>query len=520
MIINSSCLNLNPDFSAVSNVGEAQKKTEELLRGLDKKSFNINQRIGQEAVKLPTLQEVRAAKKDFFEESFDVSKFQIVKTKRNYERDYNAYEALSNTWLASSQNSVLTWYESGSKVSDESVRDMSKADFLNYVRKNGLDKEINWEGIERHFRGIKTFDNFSEFTDYTAALFAGLENRIKNDFSGEEQKTQLDILEGLYEKAVKDFAEQFAHGSPDEEFEKGLDLSFTYFGTELPEGKIEASIRGVMDGKRAAYSDYIAKNKDYAGVENTEDSWLKREVGFMTCALKNAFKPADIQVKDGLWNEKDLLAIGMLGSMYSVFPAIDKACAKLQNMDEERLGLALSMCWLTTEKITVDLNVSESVKGLANGLFEKYAFSLLGDTEEALEGSRKNPLGTSSAAFKKLDKNSVYSILNVMKNTFKESGDYEKAIYKTASFAHDTAVKKLKRDEYLQLWRYNKPKENAIDAKRFWGSFYDGESKLSYGGGMGKLINKWNKVNGILKSMDLYAFKRNVGAGMFTSFSN
>ena len=41
------------------------------------------------------------------------------------------------------------------------------------------------------------------------------------------------------------------------------------------------------------------------------------------------------------------------------------------------------MCWLTTEKITVDLNVSDDVKGLANGLFEKYAKVLIGDADEA-----------------------------------------------------------------------------------------------------------------------------------------
>lgn len=514
----------NTGFGSVSGQTRAlpivtQKEAERLVHMLNK-TRDTYYESEQKSVKNSAENGVGKARGDGLKNTdhIDVSTIKEVKWEFAFETEYTKDKALNNAWFAS-QNTMFKLMGSSAKAAGNAAAGLDKEKFLDYVRENGLEKEIIWSDIEKNLVGSKTFDNFKEFTDYTGALFAGLESRIMSDFSGDEQMSQLEIMNGLYEKAVSEFTEGFKHGI--NELDAGLDLSFTYLGIELPEGKIEASIRGVIDGKRAAYSDYITKNKDYAGVESTEDSWLKRDVGFMTCALKNAFKPADIQAKGDLWNEKDLLAIGMLGSMYSVCPVIDKACAKLQNMDEERLGLALSMCWLTTEKITVDLNVGDSVKGLANELFEKYASSLLGDTEEALEGAIKNPLGASSAAFKTLDKNSVYSVLEVMQRTYKESGDCERAIYKTASFAHDRALSKVKSGgEYSRLWRYNKPKENAIDGKRFWGSFYDGESKLNYGGGMGKLIGRWNAVNEVLKSKDLLAFKRNVGAGMFTSFSN
>ena len=447
----------------------------------------------------------------------DTSTIKEVKWEFAFETDYSKDKALNNAWVAS-QNSIFTLMGSSAKAAGDGAVGLNKEEFLDYVRKNGLEKEIIWSDIETDLVGSKTFDNFKEFTDYTGALFAGLENRIKSDFSGDEQKSQLEIMNGLYEKAVNEFIEGFKHGV--NELDAGLDLSFSHYGMDISEDKLDASIRRIIDGKRAAYSDYIAKNRDYAMVENTEDSWLKRDVGFMTCALKNAFRPTDVQSDDELWSENDLLAIGMLGSMYSAYPTIDKAYTKLQNMDEERLGLALSMCWLTTEKITVDLNVSDDVKGLANGLFEKYAKVLIGDADEALSIARRSPSGASASAFRNLDQKSVYAVFDVMKKTFEESGDYEKAIYETTSFARNTALSKLKDQEYSKLWRYNKPREDALDANRFWSSFYDTNSKLDYGGAMGKLIKKRNTIDDILKSNDLLAFKQKIGAYMFTSFSN
>ena len=152
-------------------------RTSQLLQNFEKDTLNINDYRKREPINLPTLEEVRATKQDIFEPCLDVSKIEMVKIKCVYERDYTANDALSNTWLASSKNSSLCWYESGSKVSDEAVRGMSKAEFLDYVRQNGLDKEINWVGVERNFNTSVDFENFSEWD------FPNLHNYFKLQFS-------------------------------------------------------------------------------------------------------------------------------------------------------------------------------------------------------------------------------------------------------------------------------------------------------------------------------------------------
>ena len=79
-------------------------------------------------------------------------------------------------------------------------------------------------------------------------------------------------------------------------------------------------------------------------------------------------------------------------------------------------------------------------------------------------------------------------------------------------------MSKLEKDEYNTLWRYSNPKGGALDAKRFWGSFYDSNSKSRQGNGMGKLLKKWNTFSDIMDSKDLFAFKMNTCFNMFRGY--
>ncbi|MDE7281407.1 MAG: hypothetical protein K2N36_06675, partial [Ruminiclostridium sp.] len=96
------------------------------------------------------------------------------------------------------------------------------------------------------------------------------------------QEQQLEKLNSVIENTLKHFSEEFA-----QQYKKAFDS----LDAEIPTEKLEASINKIIRDKTAAYSDFISKNKDYAGVEGTEDNWLKRDLGFMTCALRKSLLP-------------------------------------------------------------------------------------------------------------------------------------------------------------------------------------------------------------------------------------
>ena len=443
--------------------------------------------------------------------SLDVSKIKPVRLERNYERNYTASDALNNCWFASAENNCFALYKSCSKVSDPSVSDMSKGEFLDYLRSNGLDREISWEGVEKNLSGSVDYENLGEFSDYAAALFAGLESRIKNDFSGDEQEEQLKNLNSIIENTVKHFSEQFL-----EQYGK----AFESLDENFPKDKLEASINKIIRDKTAAYADYISKNKDYAGVENTEDSWLKRDLGFMTCALRKAFTPAVAPTDSGLWSENDIIAIGMTSELLGEDDLFRQACAILQNKDEEYVGMGIAMKWLATEKITVELGVSDSVKGLLGGLVEKYAKKQMDAVDNALAKLRSDSLGAEAKAFPDLDRASVFSIVDVMKKSYAESGDEKKAIIATAAFARKTYLEKSNSGKYAEVWRYNCTSSNARSrySREFWENFYSADSKSSHSGGMSKILSAWDKFSETLEKKDLGYYKKNTSANTFRGY--
>lgn len=502
MIIDARNLNLN-SLTANNNAKTtkaSQAKTEELVRNLDKAegSFFVRQDsleslIGQSAGKTDTY----TTSNDYI----DVSKIKIVRLKSHYEEGfYTAGKALSNAWLASSQNSSLAIRECGSKVSDEAVAGMSKSEFLDYVRENGLDKEIDWSAAEYAFRGEKNYTNFSEFTDYCAAFCASLEDRIMTDFSGDERKEQLEILYSTFENAIKDFTDQLS---------ESVDYTFGTLGADIDMDKFADSIRQVMYDKKDAYAEFIENNKDYADLEGSVDSWLRRDVNYMTEALRQAYSPSDVQSGSGeLWSENDILVIGMMASKFTHEADMHGRGSVLEYHDEENMGLVIALNWLSTQKITEEFDVSDSAKGLIGELFEKYAQSFIDRVNITLEKQRNNPIGASASAFKSLDEKSVYAVLDVMKESYAESGDGEKAIYNTTSFARSTFLAKRQNSEYLSLWRYNSPVEGAMRGQDFWGEFYETNSKSKFGGGMGVIMEGWNNfLNSLENKDDLYSFR-------------
>ena len=476
---------------------------------------------------VPVKSEAASAKTDSLDTSgaIDVSKVKMVRLLRNYEQDYTAYDALNNTWFASTEKNCFALYKSCSSVGDPAVSDMSKGEFLDYVRENGLDKTISWEGVRKNLTGTIDYKNFSQFTDYSAALFAGLESRIKSDFAGEEQTEQLEMLKGVFESAAKDFAGQIIEQTK---------TAFENSGQELSADKLEKSIAEIINGKKEAYSDFMRRNKDYAGVENTEDSWLKRDLGFMTYELRKAFAaenagqvPENVQqvpeTDEELFSENDIIAIGMASQLFGEDDLYRQACAIMQNKDEEYVGMAVAMKWLAAEKITVELGVSDSVKGLVGGLLEKYSKDYMDAVDNALAKFSKNPMETTADSFPPLDRRAVNEVVEVMKKSYAKSGDEKKAIIDTAAFARSAYLEKAKKSEFANIWRYNCSSKLARSrySKEFWEGFYDSDTKSSHSGGMKKILGAWDKFAETVENKDLYSFTfsantfRSYGANTF-----
>ena len=407
------------------------------------------------------------------------SRYKEVKLIWGSELDYTKDKAIDNAWI-NSQNTMFRLYGNSGRVSDEAIAGMSRNDFAEYMKTHELDKDIDWDAADMLTYGSCQYDNFSGFTEYVGALCASLEDRIMTDFSGDEQTEQLENLNKMFDKAVSEVISNTAAYT---------EYVFDDLGASLPEGKLEASIRQVMTDKRDAYSRYIADNSDYAGINGGEDKWLRRDIGYMANALRNAFTPAETSSAKDTWNENDILVMGMVSAMHTGEVGDMGKLASINRFnDEESLGLSLANMWLREQKLLSTYEPSDDIKGITDELFGKYAERVIHRADLAVDVTRRGTVGTNASQFAPIDKDAVFAVVDVAKKAYAETGDAKTALVKTAEFARNTFLEKA---ETSDLWRYNN--DFGTNAKKYWESFYDQKTTKTYHdpSGAKTLIAKW-----------------------------
>ena len=497
MIIDARSLNLNsliPNNQRSSDT--SQSKTEELVRNLDKSEVGLY-------VRQDTLESIfsrNAARTDVYSAaSADniAGKIRLVRIEEAFEKDYTAEDALNGCWFSSTRNSILNLHTTTSKVADDAVVGMEKEEFLAYVRENGLDKEIIWSGVEAAFRGGAECYTFSDYSDYAGALYASLEDRILKDFSDEEQAQQLERLNSYFNNRLDSIAEQYFMEAKE---------TFDKLGIELPEEELKESLRSIMLNKRDAYRDYVKENSDYAGLEGSEDKWLERDAWYMANALRNAYKPENID--SGKYSEDDMIMVSLMGEMYRYGTG---SVGFVSYKDEESIGLAIAMNWLTMQSSFDSFELSDDIKETGKAAFAKYAQNFVDGINAAFEHMRSVTMKYKPEQYAPLDTDAIKAVVDVMVKTYQESKDAEKAIYATTAFAYGKFTDKQGDSKHSGLVRYSDESRSV----QFWNDLYDNGKDTSF---IGKLFNKWNTYANALSERDIQTLFFNGSTRVYHSY--
>lgn len=380
-----------------------------------------------------------------------------------------------------------THYVKGSTTKNASVKDpsvvgMDQSEFLSYVRENGLDKDINWNEVGGYLKADAGFSTISGFTDYAGAMYAGLEQRITKDFSGEEQAVQLKKLNECFNTAVQEYANSY---------EEQLTTVYNEFGVNLDEFKIKASVTSLFAEKRDSYREFAKQNTDYAKLSQSEDKWLERDVKFMTNALRNAHSPAEAETS--LYSENDLKTLGYMASQHSKEVNFEGMSYVGARMNEESLGLALSMKYLSAESVTNEWGASDEVKNIISDITDSYSERIIDTTDSYL--SAKGIDTNEPEKYRPLDREVIEEIIDKAKHSYKISGDTGKALKDCADFAYKLYTKSKSDPEKSDYARYNIPTDEP--EVNFWHEFYDDGRGTSY---LGKAIDKWNDFTTAIKN--------------------
>lgn len=378
-------------------------------------------------------------------------------------------------------------------VKDPSVVGMGQEEFLSYVRENGLDKEINWGKVDEYFKADADFSSLSDYTDYAGALYASLEQRIQQDFSGEEQASQMKILESCFSEAMSEYSAGYS---------EKLCSVYESFGVEVDANKIQSSVISLMAKKRSYYSEFAAENANYAKLQGSEDSWLCRDVKFMANALRNSYTPPDISTS--IYNEHDLEVLGCFANQHQKDADASGMGYYVGNkFTEESIGLALSVKYLASECLTDSWNASGEVKNIISRVNDNYTEKLMESCNTYLSSAAK--VSGDYEKYGALDEEIIDRIVDKAKSLHKTDEDYEAVLKKTADYAYRLYTENKDDPEKAEYKRYNisldEPEVN------FWQEFYDDGRGTSY---LGKTMGKWkdyysgvvNRNFNFLKMMD------------------
>lgn len=417
-----------------------------------------------------------------------------------FQTDYTAEDALYNSWASSQQTGILSVFKNSAAAAGYQAPQMNRDEQLAYVRENGLEKEIDWTSVSLNFRGSGQFQHLADYTDYAAALYASLEAQITKDFSGEEQAQQLDMLNQRFDEAVNNTAEGYA---------AEIESAFVGMKVKMPKDELKQSVRDLMNSKKEQYRAFVKENSDYAGLENSEDKWLERDVGYMANALRKSYKPSECAAGEGGYTETDLQAVGFLGNMFMRCDV--EQLNVLDYSNEENIGLAASMNYLMLTTAMEEFDPSDSVRDLSEKFFNNYFEGMMKAADKALNFACTNPANEDPNEFGSLDRDAVYAVFNTMKNTYAETKDAQKAIQTTVFFAYNQFQTKAKEPT---LWRY-KNTGKAHQGAQFWNNLYDSKQGAS---NMKKLLGKWNLISGAVGTKDLSILSLRANADLFHTY--
>ena len=358
-------------------------------------------------------------------------------------------------------------------VKNPAVKNMEQEEFLAYVRENGLDKEINWSKTEEYFKADAEFSSLSDYTDYAGALYASLEQRIQRDFSGEEQNSQLKILDNCFSTAMQEYSSAYS---------EKLCAVYEDFGVEIDGNKIKSSVISLMVKKKNFYSDYAEKNSDFANLAASEDKWLERDVKFMANALRNAYTPPDISTS--IYNEQDLEVLGCFASQHQKDAGNTGIWYIGNKFTEESIGLALSMKYLASECLTEKWNTSGEVKNIIGKVNDNYKKEVIENCRRYL--SSVSEMSGDYKAYGEFDEKIVDSIISKAERTFSSSRDYEKTLKQTSDYAYRLHEENRNDPVKSEYKRYNLSTDEP--EVNFWHEFYDDGRGTSF---LGKTLDKW-----------------------------
>lgn len=370
------------------------------------------------------------------------------------EKPYTEQDALLNHYL--NQNRISIRIEGDNVYGNTknvclSLPDMIKEEDLEAYRKvlesqPVHTKEIDWQGVTNDFvqMGVN-FNNAEHLNtkiDYITSRYAILQNQIKNQYTGKEQKQQLNLLDSMYESAKQSLVDTYA---------ASIGNFYGELGTlEEKENLTNSLIKGI-DSRLEQFQEHLANHESALYSEPQKKQWLLQDDAYMASKLRNSMGSQNKKNESSEYTLHDLEAAGIYAkqtlqqyqSLGFGGPSVD---------DEEMLGLQLAFQEIKTDYFTQHAQISDSMAGLIKRSYQNYKEAYLDTIDERIAENRLPGQRQS------LDRESINEVYNYTIEQYKSTGDTMEAVIAGAKYGQEQYNKKFSqgiRENYLKHYDWN-----------------------------------------------------------------
>lgn len=390
------------------------------------------------------------------------------------DKDYTKQDALLKQW-----NKLGSF-----NINDKNVqlqKPFPSADELKELEQklqaNGLGSEIDWNDFTNDLRGIGfdkndspsslKADDINRKVDYLASRYAVMKDKIQSNYSGDEAKQHLDKLDEIFNASVEELASGYAGIVGDFLEQNGL---------AGEKDKIHQSVVAAVTNKAQAYSDYLADNPDFAGLNGTKDEWLLQDDEYIAAQLRDknvqpqaAHAPAsaapaaptapaspvastadvagaaalqdptkaDKGAASELYSQEELDILGRYASELSHWEDTAKS------MDEERIGLDFALMSMKTDLLKKEHPMSAGLSSTLDKMMQGFMSNSLDRLDAHLAAEReRGPAKDDEAGFAKLDHNAVWDVYNKAMEHYKLTDNMMDAFIQGSKYAAEQSTSK------------------------------------------------------------------------------
>ncbi len=386
-----------------------------------------------------------------------------------WEWDYSEADAITRAWQEDSFAIGLDGWM------DTPTKGMSLEEYTAYRRETATQADVNWEQLARDiilnkdvlagkdmpvtYDANAGYENDYAAFDYFAARYASTYAQLAGQFSGEQLAMQVTRLDDLFATAV---------GRKAEEQALLLSEGLAEYGITGEKEAIEQSYISMFHDRKTDYLNFVAENKDYAGIQSGDAAWLENDGRFMAASLQRAYvgTKAENLSSDAAYSGDDLRALGI------VLDELEKDLRASSFVEsEEAIGLRIGHSAL---KVMSAFGVAGTrLNGLTQQLVNGYASKVMDKADSNIlklrskaESKRNLPIGLrpivdhTNEAF--LNRKAVLDVLNRVVNASQNGSSVAEAMQKGLAFARESY--RQNQSDFSGTLRYGSDSSGAMDA--------------------------------------------------------